>query len=369
MDGPSRKRTRDEFYAGSSTAAAPLKQESIADLRDPKFWFEDGNIILIARTVSFRVYKGLLAEHSAVFRSMFHIAQGTQAASEQADGCPVVPLDDSPGDLRHLFRIIFPLNSGVRLNKADATLDMETISAIIRLDHKYELTALCSQAMNYLTTYYTTNYDAWINGTNSIHLKPEPFHAITAVCLARLTHTVSILPTAFYLCATLSLSEILNGYTRQDGVVERLSSEDVELCLRLRDQLINLNTASALAVFKAPSPRCLTGSGMLIAPGFPITSTCANIARKVIDRALMGKTPHILTSPFALDPWKPTLDSCQTAEVMREIGARQPLCQSCTAHVMETESQMRRNIWRTLPRLLGITVNEWEVAPTGQNPA
>lgn len=68
--------------------------------RDEKYWFEDGNIILSARNVGFKVYKGLLAEHSAVFRGMFVVAQGAHAAGEQADGCPVVPLDDSPDDLR-----------------------------------------------------------------------------------------------------------------------------------------------------------------------------------------------------------------------------------------------------------------------------
>lgn len=82
--------------------------------RDEKYWFEDGNIILSARNVGFKVYKGLLAEHSAVFRGMFVVAQGAHTAGEQADGCPVVPLDDSPDDLRELFRIIYPLTSNVR---------------------------------------------------------------------------------------------------------------------------------------------------------------------------------------------------------------------------------------------------------------
>lgn len=84
-------------------------------IRDENFWFEDGNIILAARSVGFKVYKGLLAEHSTVFRSMFVVAQGAHAAGEQApDGCPVVPLDDSPEDLRQLFRLIYPLTSNIR---------------------------------------------------------------------------------------------------------------------------------------------------------------------------------------------------------------------------------------------------------------
>ena len=74
--------------------------------RDSEFWLEDGNVVLVAQNTGFRVYKGLLAAQSPVFHDMFSAA-GLHA-DERYDGVPVVPLFDSPVDLRHLLRVLLP---------------------------------------------------------------------------------------------------------------------------------------------------------------------------------------------------------------------------------------------------------------------
>lgn len=117
---PSLKRARldglDDSRAdiGLNNVTGPSPQPQQPFVRDETYWFEDGNIVLLVRNAGFKVYKGLLAEHSAVFRGMFVVAQGEQAAAEQLDGCPVVPLDDSPDDIRQLFRLIYPMNSNIK---------------------------------------------------------------------------------------------------------------------------------------------------------------------------------------------------------------------------------------------------------------
>ena len=74
--------------------------------RHSEFWIKDGNLILVAKDVAFRVYRGLLAEQSTVFANM------AEAASEDFfkvfEGHPVVHLSDSPQDLVHLLRILLP---------------------------------------------------------------------------------------------------------------------------------------------------------------------------------------------------------------------------------------------------------------------
>ena len=85
-----------------------------AATRDSEYWFDDGNVILVTQGIAFRIYKGLLAEHSELFRSMFHIAQASPTAEDLVDGCPVISLDDSPNDLRALFRLIHPLSANLR---------------------------------------------------------------------------------------------------------------------------------------------------------------------------------------------------------------------------------------------------------------
>lgn len=77
--------------------------------RDEEFWYDDGTIILVAGGIEFRVYKGILAEHSTVFRDMFSFPQPPEAHPASGDPpCPVVHVSDSPEDLRHVLRVYMP---------------------------------------------------------------------------------------------------------------------------------------------------------------------------------------------------------------------------------------------------------------------
>ena len=94
------KRPRDRDGSASSN------HTPLADLtRDTHFWFEDGNVVLVAQDTGFKVYKGLLAAQSPVFGDVFGSASH---AEEEFDGCPVVRLSDSPDDLRVLLPFLLP---------------------------------------------------------------------------------------------------------------------------------------------------------------------------------------------------------------------------------------------------------------------
>lgn len=82
----------------------------ITRTRDEEFWYSDGSIILVARDVEFRVYKGLLTRHSPVFRDMFFLPQlPASVPAECAEpSCPMVHLSDSSEDLRHILRVYMP---------------------------------------------------------------------------------------------------------------------------------------------------------------------------------------------------------------------------------------------------------------------
>jgi hypothetical protein len=66
-------------------------------------WYADGNIILRCDDIVFRVYGGLLSQHSNVFLDLLSLPQ-PEEDSETMDGCPLVPLyHDSPIDLGHFL--------------------------------------------------------------------------------------------------------------------------------------------------------------------------------------------------------------------------------------------------------------------------
>ncbi len=82
--------------------------------RDAEFWLNDGTVILVADDVEFRVYSGLLANHSPVLKELFSQPHSTRLLSINDQGqisCPVVNLSDSPDDLRHLLRAYMPQNA------------------------------------------------------------------------------------------------------------------------------------------------------------------------------------------------------------------------------------------------------------------
>lgn len=104
--GNKRQRTDTDATRSETDGPNPIKQ-------DDEFWFEDGNIVLIARDVEFRVYKGILAKHSPVFADMFSLppvpAQvhpvSARDITPAAETCSVVHLCESPEDLRHVLRM------------------------------------------------------------------------------------------------------------------------------------------------------------------------------------------------------------------------------------------------------------------------
>lgn len=95
-----------------------------AFVRDEEIWFSDGNVVLEAEGYAFKVYQGLLAHNSEVFRNLFSIPQPRFVETE--DDCPLIRLSDHPAELRHFLRVLFPGERSViaRTAQSELTDDM-----------------------------------------------------------------------------------------------------------------------------------------------------------------------------------------------------------------------------------------------------
>lgn len=93
----SAKRPRSDSAAGASSKPA-LTQSS-------EFWIRDGNIILQAETVQFRVHQGVLERNSSVFKDMFQV--GSPDSQTLSDGLPLVEMHDSPADIELLLKALY----------------------------------------------------------------------------------------------------------------------------------------------------------------------------------------------------------------------------------------------------------------------
>ncbi|KAI0753692.1 hypothetical protein C8Q74DRAFT_330652 [Fomes fomentarius] len=219
--------------------------------RDEEFWLDDGTVILVARDVEFRVYSGLLANHSPVFRELIAKPHSTRPVSINNNHevfCPVVQLSDTPEDLRHLLRAYM---SPGGTNFYDAkTPSFAAISASIRLGRKYHMTTLYEESLRYLKSYYTSCFENWIDHQNWVPEGWQTVEVIGVVNLARLTREHSLLPTALLDCTTVHGEELVHGFTREDGSQERLTLQDLGLCFNAKSAI----RKASIAVFLRTLP-------------------------------------------------------------------------------------------------------------------
>ncbi|KAI0703104.1 hypothetical protein C8Q76DRAFT_801952 [Earliella scabrosa] len=307
--------------------------------RDEEFWLEDGTVILIARNVEFRIYGGLLANHSPVFKDLFARPQSSRPVSMHGDQilqCPVVHLSDSPQDLRHILRAYVPTGG----QGPNATLydekkpSFSVISACIRLGHKYQLTASYEQSLKYLKSHYTHDFRVWDGIDN---WQPEGWgslEAIGVVNLARLIGEPSLLPTALMTCALLD-HDLVDGFTREDGTQENLTLQDLGLCLKAKSSIRKASIRIVLATLAAPpSPQCTEG---------PI---CNRAMRKMSTRLHNFTNALVDGDPFA------SLEEYVKDGVFK-------MCNHCQKALQDRHWDSRQALWDILPQLLQIEVPGW----------
>ncbi|KAI1795354.1 hypothetical protein LXA43DRAFT_1108512 [Ganoderma leucocontextum] len=224
-----------------SDEARPTKRIRIADSgpmlkQHDEFWFDDGNLVLVAGDTAFRIYRGLLTVQSRIFENVF--VSASPSTDELLDGCPVVHLSDSPDDLVHLLRVLLPTSRKIfYLREGQPVIQFEEVFAVARLAHKYGIEDIQSQALSCLqdSGYFSCDLHRF-QYPDPTKVSVQPVHAIGAVILARLTDTPSMLPCALYRCCVLG-GDLLDGWTRADGMVEHLTQDDLKRCVNARAML------------------------------------------------------------------------------------------------------------------------------------
>lgn len=73
-------------------------------IRSTKAWLPDGNVILQAESMMFKVHRSVLSRHSSVFADMFAMPQ---PATTIQDGEPVVPLQNSALDIETMLETMY----------------------------------------------------------------------------------------------------------------------------------------------------------------------------------------------------------------------------------------------------------------------
>ncbi|KAI1795328.1 hypothetical protein LXA43DRAFT_881902, partial [Ganoderma leucocontextum] len=300
--------------------------------RHTDFWLDNGNLILLAGNATFRVYQGLLMKKSVVFADMF--STGSADATETFDGCPVVCIPDHLEDLGDFLQYLMPC-SELRLRDGLPMSNFSELHTAIHLAHKYQCPDVETRALSVLTKYYTPHFTDYTryNTSRPSMLRPPCNVAITAVNIARLTETLSMLPFALYQVCTLK-GQMMDGYRRHNGSIKHLSAEDLRLCIGARSDLAKEMAFFVKAVFTVtPSAGCRTAEQCMAA--------LIDIFDDVKLNALGGCD--------VLDSYDETIETW---------AVDFKLCKICKKGMLDREVAERRKVWKLLPGVFGMTVED-----------
>ncbi|EIW61093.1 uncharacterized protein TRAVEDRAFT_166217 [Trametes versicolor FP-101664 SS1] len=324
-------------------------EDGTAELtRSPEYWFDDGNIVLVAEGgVGFRVHRGVLVHHSAFFRDLFSLPQPSDD-KDMMDGTPVVHVSDTPIDVAHLLRALY---NGISLIRhGGERLPFPFVASLLELSHKYDIEALRADMLLRLRSCFCHKYSAFLAQTSFQPVAandPEQLlrsglleiipsrDAIRAVNLVRLVDERTMLPVALYLCTLLPGARLVSGTTLENGRVATLSPTDLALCI---DARTNLVMRRIRAFNTAPASVCRQ------------PTLCAAVLQQ------MARMTHYQ---------QPSLPCHVLANVDQAPMTSPPgnfLCAQCSAPLVAVSAEFRRSAWAHLPGDLGLDVPEWDAA-------
>ncbi|KAI0089228.1 hypothetical protein BDY19DRAFT_944766 [Irpex rosettiformis] len=312
--------------------------------RDPQYYFEDGNVVILAEITIFRVHKGILSLHSSVFKDMLSLPQPVGA--ETVDGCPLIRIPDAAFRVQWLLDTMYRGSTTHLLHATPSQrITIQTLYHLSWIGDKYAVSPLVDYVHKYLLVlFHAEKLEQW-----------EPFsrcmiqHAqISSKSneLADLSYTARmirkwhpraahLLPLIFYNYCQLPLNEVA-------GAPSQLPPEDMQRCLLAIPQLLTrkieiCNVFTTLKTLRTTS--CLSRCN----------SSLCQLSHSVMKRSSMATLPC------------PLEDLLQWCRQRKHWGN---LCSSCTRTIEQEISRLRQKTWNDLGKIFNIL--EWRTGDVQQ---
>ncbi|KAJ7025402.1 hypothetical protein C8F04DRAFT_1269285 [Mycena alexandri] len=187
----------------NNTVIPSTKISIIPERNRGKPWFDDGNVILMSNDrfepMAFRVYKGMVAQHSPMLRAKLE-----NGVTDVVYGCPAVQMDDcTAADLCNFLTFVHGCERSLQLNSKH---DFATLIGVLRIATKYKADALRKRALRPLERIYPPELSEWDDNFESHsmiwHLDP-----VAVINVARELSALSILPAAMAFLANSTLAQ------------------------------------------------------------------------------------------------------------------------------------------------------------------
>ncbi|KAJ7664107.1 hypothetical protein B0H17DRAFT_1092323 [Mycena rosella] len=327
--------------ASVTPARTPTRRRShskrLCSIVRSELWFQDGNIVLIASSVAFKVHRGQLCRHSEVFDDVFSIPQPKD--QDLYDGCPWVEVYDCPSDVLYFLKALY---DGLYFKTPGAN-DFPAVAAVLRLSTKYLVEHLRQRCMIRLDVDWPSTLAGWDqreqSATSSIgHYTPRAScpHPILVIDLALDLGLASLLPAAIpaprkpttlppaFLVSTFRGREAAQRFLA-DFVISQLQGRAPAAdCLYAEDD--------------APSRMCRESFYFIM----------LNVLRSVGGIACGRDADPLFTLVQAVD----MLSRTDFSDGHRQCGLK--LCHPCKVDFAGAATRAREEVWRLLPAWFGL---------------
>ncbi|GJE99746.1 hypothetical protein PsYK624_160170 [Phanerochaete sordida] len=336
LEKPKTEGTSYQLPSNTSTTGFP------ADLlytRHEELWFEDGNVIVIAHDLAFKLHAGVLKRHSSVFRAALDEKQAGQ--QEVFEGCRVLRVTDKTDDLVELLYVLYDGGSRGFFDWRKP-VEFSDLRRITLIAIKYNVQHVIKETIARLEVPFPVSFDsarvessAYIGARAGYPVLCAPDDCIGAVALARAinaTHPPAFIVMALYQCSQQT-PEGLFEPVQYDGERVPLPRDDLVTCVSAPDRLLE-----ASRKVKAPV------LDMLERPHCASMTCHASLTGLVCDWVRDGKLPD-----FA------PLNACEG--LFQKHAQKYPecrLCDGCAATLMDAIDERRREVFDELGKIFNV---------------
>ncbi|KZP32777.1 hypothetical protein FIBSPDRAFT_721844, partial [Athelia psychrophila] len=292
-------------------------------------WFEDGNIVLETERVQFKVYKGILAANSAIFRDMFANAQAQEG--ELVEGCPVVHFMDKPQDLEYVLEALWHEDNEF---EERMIMPIAVVEAFLRIGRKYEIDHIRKQAVQRLAVTFPSDLKKCreiFSGRTAAPIQPHDGDSLAVVNILQENDLLLHLPISLFKCILLDHHDLLPIITPAHGTQQPiLSYTDIQLCHKAH---IKLMYFQATVVFSWVQPwEARPACGI---------SACRTQCES-LHREWFGSTEFSFNGPMvsSLGDWRDAWGN--------------GLCEECDIHARQKFAEGQEKVFEMLPSMFDL---------------
>lgn len=318
--------------------------------RSGSVWFDDGNIIIQAEGTIFKVYRGVLAAHSSVFKDMLSIPQPSSEGLSAIEGCAVVHVSDTAADITivlealclrgyvqsrafksiRLLKLVYATTC--RHGTIYEALNFKVVAAFIRIGKKYDIPILRNEGLKRLSYEYPSDFNRYCDHDPWSRIFKDDHINIAAANLAREQNLLWVLPVALYrVCDSANdAKDIVKGIHKDDGVTALALPNDITTCLVARESLLNLQSSTTFAWTNAQNS---------VYPSCRARSSCTETRKQKLCDLYF---PRMAIA--GLNTWE---------DANKTIGGKS-MCDLCAGPAKKLHEKGREELWNALPGIFGL---------------